>query len=273
MTPSRDGARVADLVLERYRLGELPPGEVAALERRLEGDAELRDRLAALADSDAQIAKLYPARWFAEQVRERRARAAARVLLRGRWSPVRTLTASAALAALIVLAVRPRVFAPGAEDPTTVAPAIEDTRIKGSSPRLTLFRKSKDGSEVLQDGAVAHGGDLIRVGYSVAGRCYGAILSADGRGTVTLHLPEQGREAVLLQGGDTVLLDRAYELDDAPRWERFYLVTGDTPFDLAPVLEAARQAAFTGSTTKPTPLTLPAKLDQLVFSLEKGAGR
>ena len=40
-----------------------------------------------------------------------------------------------------------------------------------------------------------------------------------------------------------MLLDQAYELDDAPRWERFYFVTGDTPFAVAPIVDAARRAA------------------------------
>jgi len=116
-------------------------------------------------------------------------------------------------------------------------------------------------------------GDLIRIGYRAAGRRYGAILSADGRGTVTLHLPPRGQEAVALKNGPTVLLDQAYELDDAPRWERFYLVTGDAPFSLAPVLEAAREAATSAASASPAALRLPPRLDQAVFSLEKGVPR
>ncbi|MDE2734261.1 MAG: ActD-like protein, partial [Gemmatimonadota bacterium] len=62
---------------------------------------------------------------------------------------------------------------------------------------------------------------------------FGAILSVDGRGTVTQHLPATGTEAVPLAAQDT--LDVAYELDDAPRWERFYLVAADRRFELATV--------------------------------------
>src|SRR6185436_11941296 len=102
------------------------------------------------------------------------------------------------------------------------------------------------------------------------GRTYGAIVSIDGRGAVTLHLPRQGARATRLpEGGETVLLDRAYELDDAPRWERFFFVTGEAPFEIEPLLEAARRAAADPSAPAPERLTLPPNLEQAVFSLEK----
>ena len=85
--------------------------------------------------------------------------------------------------------------------------------------------------------------DVIRLGYQAAGRAFGVIVSMDGRGTVTQHLPATGTAAVALRPGGQVLLDAAYELDNAPRWERFCLVTSERPFDLGVVLDAARLAA------------------------------
>ena len=49
-----------------------------------------------------------------------------------------------------------------------------------------------------------------------------------------------------------MLLDHAYELDDAPRWERFYFITGDTPFSVG-----ARS-----STPRAGPPPTPASLDR-----------
>ena len=69
------------------------------------------------------------------------------------------------------------------------------------------------------------------------------IVSVDGRGVVTQHLPRDGAQAARLSAESQALLDVAYELDDAPRWERFYFVAGSAPFDTAPVIEAARTAA------------------------------
>jgi hypothetical protein len=71
-----------------------------------------------------------------------------------------------------------------------------------------------------------------------------------------------GREA-------TVLLDHAYELDDAPRWERFYFVTGNEPFLVSAVVIAAERAALVSRDDTPATLSLPAGLTQSVFSLQK----
>jgi hypothetical protein len=66
-----------------------------------------------------------------------------------------------------------------------------------------------------------------------------------------------------------VLLAQAYELDDAPLWERFYFIAGDTPFDVAPVMQAARDAAAKASGSPPAGLALPRGLEQTSFTLQK----
>jgi hypothetical protein len=144
-------------------------------------------------------------------------------------------------------------------------------RLKGSAhPSLAVYRRTDSGSERLADGAVARPGDLLRVGYASAGRPYGLILSIDGRGAVTLHLPPAGDRAVPLTMGKTILLDAAYELDDAPRVERFYFVTGKEAFAAEPVLSAARrEAARQGAV--PATLPLPAGLEQVTFAIQKEA--
>jgi len=150
------------------------------------------------------------------------------------------------------------------------APAPDDgVLVKGGDAELVVFRKTPAGTERLEPGATAHRGDLLRVGYRAAGRPYGTILSTDGNGNVTQHLPRSGGRAVSLETGGTVLLDFSYELDNAPRWERFYLVTGPEPFELQPVRRAARRVATTGSEIAPPPLPLAADLQQSVFSLAK----
>jgi hypothetical protein len=125
-------------------------------------------------------------------------------------------------------------------------------------PALALYRRTAAGSESLADGSVARAGDLVRVGYRSAGHAYGVIFSIDGRGHVTMHLPPAGGRAAPLGRETTVLLDTAYELDDAPLWERFYFVASDAPFGVAPVVDAVRRAA-----------ALPKGLEQSTISLQK----
>jgi anti-sigma factor RsiW len=267
--------RVPDLILERYLLGELPKGESESVARRLSDDGDLGHRLEALEESDQEIRRRYPPGWLAGRVRARLASAPrgrpAKTASRSRWG----LFAALASAATVLMVLVPRAFGPhpSALGPEATSGAEADVRIKGLRPGLTLFRRTPAGSEALADGAVAYPGDLVRVGYRAAGRSYGVIVSIDGRGTVTVHLPERGEGAAALGSGKGILLDHAYELDDAPRWERFYLVTSESPFDVAPVVEAARRAAMGASGVPPGPLALPSRLEQMSFSLSKRDGR
>jgi hypothetical protein len=242
---------IPDIILERYRLNELTAADAASVAAHLERDSGLRTRLAALEASDAVLRAPVEiiARRLTPVARPRRPRALV-------WAP-------AVAAAAVAVA-----FAVVARTGPANAPAAPTERIKGADenrPALALYRRTADGSERLADGASARAGDVVRVGYHAAGRAYGAILSVDGRGTVTVHLPARGHNAVELRPEATVLLDQAYELDDAPRWERFYFVTGDTSFDLEPVLKAAREA--------PSRLPLPNDFAQSTFTLQKESAR
>jgi hypothetical protein len=268
MKPLTDERAVADIVLERYRLDELPAADAGRLERRLREDGALRDRLRALERSDAELRAGGLAARLADAAR--RVARAPRRPSRVAWAPARLWFAAATVLALVLVVslpnLLPRLAAPPVGSP---APGAGDGSLKGLEPSLILFRRGADGSESLADGSRARPGDLIRVAYQAAGRPFGVILSVDGRGAVTLHLPASGATATHLQAGDRVLLDKAYELDDAPRWETFYFVTGDRPFDVEPVLEAARQAAAAAGDHGPPPLHLPPGLDQASFSLVK----
>lgn len=243
--------RLPDIVLERYRLNELPPAEHNRLSDRLRRDAALRVRLESLNQSDMEIRRDYQPEVFIQRIQERLSVPARRLF------PTWALPAVLVAATLMLVVFLPRV------GPTEG----EDDRIKGLLPGLAVYRKTDTGSETLADGAIAHRGDVIRLGYRAAGKAYGVILSIDGRGVVTLHLPPDGEQAASLQNEPTVLLDQAYELDDAPRWERFYFVTGEMPFAVQPVMDAARRAA---SNPRPQPaLELPRGLEQSIFLLQK----
>ncbi|MEM6930226.1 MAG: hypothetical protein AAF602_25020, partial [Myxococcota bacterium] len=95
---------------------------------------------------------------------------------------------------------------------------------------LIVYVHDPEGHAVqLPDGATLREGDTIQVGY-VATAGYAAIVSLDGWGVVTTHLPPR-REPTPRRG----VLDHAFRLDDAPDYERFFLVVDDTPFDLASI--------------------------------------
>lgn len=248
---------VPDLLLERYRLGELSAAESAALRERIAADPALAARLAALDASDAEVRERYPAVEMARMIRARASvegARAPRLARRALW------LAPAAALILVAVALAPLVG--------RLRPAPVDG-VKGPGPTLVVHRKTPTGSELLETGAAARKGDLLRVGYRAAGRRFGVIVSVDGRGTVTQHLPPGGEKAEALAQGETALLPFAFELDDAPSWERFYLVTSDAPFDVAPVRSAAAAAARVPGPGKPPALALPAGLSQTAFALRK----
>lgn len=261
MSPQQPNPAFSDITLERYRLGELPPAERDRIESAVAADPALRTRLAAIERSDRDIAATYPAGEMAAAVRRKtRAHppaaatpaASARAWLR----PAMVVAASVCLMAVAAtLWLR--------------QPVVDDTTIKsGAVPSLVLHRRTTSGSEELTPGAKVRQGDQIRVGYRASGRHFGAIVSIDGRGNLTAHLPRTGERAAVLQPSGTVFLDFAYELDDAPRWERFYFVTSDTEFELEPVRQAVRHAHV--SRTGPAgSLSLPRPFSQFVFPLTK----
>ena len=259
MTPVRTGVGVADWQLERFLLDELPPDEVELLRRAQEADADVTARLRAIERSDAEILERHPPAAMAESIRTRLGRAPHGRPATG-WR--RTVLAAAASLAALASVAGVRGIWRGPSDPDAV-------RIKGLRPQLLLFRKGPvSGVESLPQGSVAHDRDLLQVAYQAAGRSHGVILSVDGRGTVTRHLPVTGAQAAALQSGATVPLPVAYQLDDAPRFERFYLVTADAPFPVAVVEDAVRRRHGNGAPGDGW-LDLPATLDQFTFVLRK----
>ncbi|MET0554099.1 MAG: hypothetical protein ABW221_13740 [Vicinamibacteria bacterium] len=239
--------------VEQYLLGELTADERAALER----DPSLAGRVAALQASDAAILEEHPPAAFAAAVRAAlrtpRLPAPRRRALR---SP--QLLAAAALGAAAVVAVlwlAPRTPLPSA--PPDV------TRAKGLVPQVLLYRRAAAGAERLAAGSVAREHDLLQLAYQAAGRRHGVIASIDGRGVVTLHLPASGPSAAPLASGAAVPLAEAYELDDAPGFERFYLVVSNEPFPVAVVLAALPRAGADGR------LDLPSSLEQYSLVIEK----
>jgi hypothetical protein len=92
------------------------------------------------------------------------------------------------------------------------------------------------------------------------------VVSIDGRGFVTRHLPSDGTRAAELDVRGPVTLASAFELDDAPAFERFFFVTSAEPFAASVVTEAAADLARRRSGQR---LELPATLEQSTFLLRK----
>ncbi len=250
---------VPDWELAMLRLGELPPDRAAALRERMARDPELTARFDALDQREAELMERLPPRVLAAAVAERAAPAPAR---RRRW--LWWAVELAAVALLLVL-VLPPLFGPEQLDVVTE----HGTRDKGVEAHLRVFRQVDGGLEELDIHDPLHAGERLQISYVSLGARYGAVLSIDGRGAVTWHLPMGGGEAVELDPEGTVELPASYQLDDAPRFERFVLITAQEPFELAPVLAAAQELAATPDRAIDAPLALPRGLDQADFAIDK----
>jgi hypothetical protein len=266
MNPDGRQRRLSDITLEQYLLGELPEHEMVETKRALDEDPESRARLAALERSNREILERYPPDFMGRKIQskleQQEAKSSRKLLFQHRPT---TAWVGAAAALILLFYLLPPDLIPwkSGTEPST-------ERFKGQGPQLKLYRKTRDGSEALADGDRVFQGDVLRIGYLAAGSTYGVIGSVDGRGTVTLHLPDQGHRSVRLKGNGQALLDFALELDDAPRWERFYFVTNGAPFETTPVLRALEQIDTERPVGQPEKLVLPKGLDQFVISLEKG---
>ena len=105
-----------------------------------------------------------------------------------------------------------------------------------------LYKLIDETAERLEDGASVTEGDLIQIVCISPDEGYGVIFSIDGRDSLVLHRADRG-VSFKLKTGKPDTLGFSYQLDDAPEFERFYLVTSERPFHVVPILKKARLAA------------------------------
>ncbi len=263
---------IPTLWLERYLLGELPSGRRRRLEQELRRDPALRERLQALREADAAILARYPAERLAGPIRARagilRATSvpAAGPAVSRRWPWLLPAASLAAFVLIISLSLLVR------EDPVPEP----YTGIKGGSPpspSLQVFRKRGAKAERLEDGAAGGAGDLLQLACRPAGSRHGVIVSIDGRGGVTLHFPATPNAPTDLGGPGPQFLPQAFELDDAPGFERFLLVTSGEGIPVAEVMARARELAADPGRAQTGRLDLPGRFRQTSLLLRKGERR
>ena len=79
---------------------------------------------------------------------------------------------------------------------------------------------------------VVSAGDVIQAMYRTQGK-YMVILSLDGNRHVTIHYPEQEPcSTEVPDRGRFTPLGSAFELDDAPLFEHFFLITAESPISI-----------------------------------------
>jgi hypothetical protein len=142
-------------------------------------------------------------------------------------------------------------------------------RLKGAGdPVLVVYRQGPTGPERLVAQAHVKPGDVLQAAYQVARPVQGALLSVDGSGNVTVHLAQKNRSVPLVPGAEHPLAF-SYELDQAPRFEVFFLFTGDQVFDVEPLRQTLKSTPW--ETLKPGAFGSSVRFT--VLALVKGATR
>jgi hypothetical protein len=270
--------------LEQYILNELPKERVKEIDIQLKEDPVLRKEIETLKQSDKAILDQYPPDAVVPQILNRvhleKSKETYEKERAGRTRPAvfkRLLVASPAAALVLVLLFIILPFHKGTIDPAGQKNLPNGTRIKGSQtidwgkPNLILYRKNNDHAEVLKDGMKANPGDLLQIAYIAAEEKYGVILSIDGNGVTTLHHPGKENQTALLDTGKKkVLLRSAYELDDAPGFERFFFITSKQEINVEEVMKQAKILAGDVNRAKTNNITLNDTLSQTSTLILKG---
>ncbi len=116
---------------------------------------------------------------------------------------------------------------------TAINSAIVERVKGGNAKELFVYRQNGQTAELLQNKAQVSTGDTLQLAFNANRYGYILIFSVDGNGNVTSHYPSESLDAVKLpSSGGTTYLDYSYELDDAPDFELFIMVTSDYPFSI-----------------------------------------
>jgi len=248
-----------DYLVERVHLGEASPDEEAELRQ----NPGLFKRVQELDEQSALFRAAFPADEQLQAIQRKLHVAETRDAVRRRN---RTLGAVGLFmplaAAAAVLMISPELILGEPDNPM-------ENRSKGlDTPTLAIHRKvAGDAPEPLTSGAIAAAGDVLQLSYRSGGAPHGVVVSVDGKGNVSLHHPASVTDTTALSADGFVELPHGYALDDAPRYERFFLVTADTTIDVRAVLAAAD--ALPDGTSSSTPLALSEGLGQTSFLVRK----
>lgn len=207
------------LELERIHQGEIVKDDLSEAENA---------QIALLQKSDEAILAKYDVASMKEQVQ-------AKLMNKKQTKQRRVFFSYAGLAMAAALAMA--LFIPMFvnSNSITLVNEFSDTasdRVKGSEVNLFIYRNEDGKATKLLSGSHVNAGDVLQISYLSAKKNYGAILSIDGNGFVTEHFPENGTVASVLETGGEVPLSYSYQLDNAPKFERFFLISSNQEFAL-----------------------------------------
>lgn len=226
--------KISDFKLERYLLGDLPEGEMQALREREACDEIFAARVREMREQGERFLAENPFSAIEDKLKN----AERSEILPNR--SFNTLWLKVAAALVIALGVFSAVVlnrnvatyeGSGTSMEVALADTDDGTRIKGMSASLEVWKKTGDSAVQMVNLGDAFEGDEIQLRYRVPQKCFGMLFSMDGNGTITMHMGD-GNKAVELEPGKMTTLPFAYKLDNAPKFEKFFLLTSEKSFKI-----------------------------------------
>jgi len=264
----------SNIMLEQYVLNELSTDDKLKLQNDLANNETLRKRIDAIRHSNTEIESSYDEN---EMVREINLRIHTRKIQNERqqtkapkitssWQRLGYVMPIVAIVAVSFLIVQES----NQISPTSNLEVSEDgIRLKGLQPHINIYQQVEDGVQQLEEGAIASQGDSLQLSYVAAGQLFGIIFSIDGRGVLTQHYPLDNQSALRLNVSGEFMVERSYQLDDAPKFEHFFFITSKEHFSLQEVIRIAKNnSALINENTKSI-TGLPAYLNQYVLTIKK----
>ena len=224
-----DVKQISDFKLERYLLGELPEVEMAALRKREAEDELFAARVKMMREEGERFLAENPFSALEDKLENDQ-----RSVERSLWLRVAAVLVVAFGIFSVVVLNRQTDIVNDASATSGMDVAMADvdngTRIKGMTAGLEVWKKMGDSAVQMVNLGEAREGDEIQLRYRVPQKCFGMLFSMDGNGTVTMHMGE-GNHAVELEPGKMTTLPFAYKLDNAPKFEKFFLLTSGEMFE------------------------------------------
>ena len=224
-----DVKQISDFKLERYLLGELPEVEMAALRKREAEDELFAARVKMMREEGERFLAENPFSALEDKLENDQ-----RSVERSLWLRVAAVLVVAFGIFSVVVLNRQTDIVKDASATSGMDVAMADvdnvTRIKGMTAGLEVWKKMGDSAVQMVNLGEAREGDEIQLRYRVPQKCFGMLFSMDGNGTVTMHMGE-GNRAVELEPGKMTTLPFAYKLDNAPKFEKFFLLTSGEMFE------------------------------------------
>lgn len=222
--------KISDFKLERYLLGELPQNEMKALQKREAEDEIFAARVREMREQGKRFVAENPFEAL-EAKMDAADEAADGNVISGLWLKVAAaLVIALGVFSMVVLNRNVETYSGESATMEVAMANVDDgTRIKGMSASLEVWKKTGDSAVQMVNLGDASEGDEIQLRYRVPQKCFGMLFSMDGNGTVTMHMGD-GNNAIELEPGKMTTLPFAYKLDNAPKFEKFFLLTSQNSF-------------------------------------------